>query len=380
MEQASSSGHPQRSDTAWSRLAVVLFNLGGPDSPGAISPFLFNLFNDPAIIGAPGPIRWGLAKYISKKRAPTTKDIYENLGGKSPLLDLTNEQARALESSLSDRLNPSTEEKERVARVFVSMRYWHPLADETVSQVQEFDPDLILLLPLYPQYSTTTVRSSVRDWKQAATATGLKVKTAEICCFPTDSSFADAHVSLLEDTFLKLPESEHCRVLFSAHGLPVSIIEKGDPYQWQVERTVAEVVKRLGRESLDHSICYQSKVTPQEWIGPSTEEEIERAGRDRKSVVLVPIAFVSEHSETLVELDIEYRELAEGAGVPSYHRVPALGVEKAFIESLCNLVLRATEPGMPALSCGSGVRICPSTFSQCPMAIDAVSKEGLAHG
>lgn len=354
-------------DASWSRLAVVLFNLGGPDRPEAIPKFLFNLFNDPAIIGAPGPIRWSLAKYISRKRTPTAREIYQHLGGKSPLLDLTRAQAEALETALNEDYRQSTDGISRAVKTFVTMRYWHPLADETVAKVKAFDPDLVVLLPLYPQYSTTTSRSSIRDWKRAATAAGLRARMAEICCFPTDGAFAAAHTTLIQKEIQRLPEGTPFRVIFSAHGLPVSIIEKGDPYQWQVEQTAEAVVEGLGREGLDWTVAYQSRVTPVEWIGPSTEDEIARAGRDGKSIILVPIAFVSEHSETLVELDIEYRALAEKAGVKTYLRVPALGTEANFVESLKRLVVGIAAPRSPALQSGSGGRLCPSTFSQCPI-------------
>jgi ferrochelatase len=303
------------------KTAVIFFNLGGPDSSEAIQPFLFNLFNDKAIIGAPQPFRWLLAKFISSRRAPVAKKIYAQIGGKSPLLDFTQEQATALEASLGEGY-----------KVFIAMRYWHPFAYETVLQVKEYEPDEVILLPLYPQYSTTTSGSSIKDWQKV----GLNVSTRIICCYPQESGFITAMADLIGRALDEAGEGT--RLLFSAHGLPKKIIERGDPYQFQVEKSAAAVTKALNVPDLDWLVCYQSRVGPMEWIGPSTDEEIRQAGRDGKKVVLAPIAFVSEHSETLVELDIEYRHLAEQSGVPTYIRVPALGAHPSFISGLARLV------------------------------------------
>jgi len=310
------------------KTAVILFNLGGPDSPEAIEPFLFNLFNDPAILGMPSLFRWCLAKYISKKRAPIAKEIYKHLGGKSPLLEQTEAQARALEQAL---------ETEGDIRCFIAMRYWHPMTPAVVEEVKEFNPDNIVLLPLYPQFSTTTSRSSVEEWKQWAFNYALDKPTKIMCCYPEEPGFIAA---LAENTKRRISElgNEKPRLLFSAHGLPKKIIENGDPYQKHVERTCDALVEALDTPNLDWEICYQSRVGRQEWIGPSTDDEIERAGRDGKSVVLVPVAFVSEHSETLVELDIEYAEMAEKFGVKKYLRVPTVGTQEAFIGGLADMV------------------------------------------
>lgn len=347
------------------RLAVVLFNLGGPDRPEAVQPFLFNLFNDPAIIGAPGPVRWLLAKLISRRRAPIAREIYEHLGGGSPLLDNTVAQAQALEKALSGRVDDT-------CRVFVSMRYWKPFSRETVKEVSDFGPDRIVLLPLYPQFSTTTTGSSLADWQKVARAGGIDVPTQAICCYPEDPGFVGAVASTLEGAMAKQPDA---RILFSAHGLPKKIVDAGDPYQWQVEQTAADVIARLG-SAPDHVVCYQSRVGPLEWIGPSTEDEIARAGQDGKPVIVVPIAFVSEHSETLVELDIEYRKLAEDAGVPAYVRLPTVSTHPEFIAGLAMLVATALErnhgPGAPEAQGGaapaSGRRLCAADWGKCPCA------------
>jgi len=343
-----------------SKVAVVLFNLGGPDGPDAVEPFLFNLFNDRAIIGLPQPFRWLLARFISRRRAPTAREIYGHIGDRSPLLELT----RAQSDALSESLNATGGDE--MVRVFIAMRYWHPMSDETALAVADFAPDQIVLLPLYAQFSTTTTGSSVADWHRAAAAAGLSVPTRAVCCYPTDQSFIDAHAASIREALSGAGEPRP-RVLFSAHGLPKKVIAAGDPYAWQVEQTAAAVVERLGIADLEWLVCYQSRVGPLEWIGPATEDELRRAGGDGVPVVVVPIAFVSEHSETLVELDIEYRELAEDCGVPAYTRVPALGVADGYITGLADAV-RDSLTREPGTCSAAGRRLCPGGFSRCPIA------------
>ena len=339
-------------------VAVVLFNLGGPNGPDAVEPFLFNLFNDKAIIGLPGPLRWLLARLISRRRAPVARDIYAKMGGGSPILANTETQARALEARLrSAGLD---------ARVFIAMRYWHPFADETARAVAAAKPTKIVLLPLYPQYSTTTTASSLKSWHAAARAAGLDCETRAVCCYPAERGFIEALAGTIRESLAGW-SGKPPRLLFSAHGLPKKVIRRGDPYQWQVERTAAAVVAALGKDASDWVVCYQSRVGPLEWIGPSTEGEIRRAGRDGVPVMVVPIAFVSEHSETLVELDIEYRHVAEQAGVPAYVRVPTVSAREAFIAGLANLVQDALQrPG--AIAPEGGIRICPAEFGRCALA------------
>lgn len=303
--------------------AVILLNLGGPDKLESVKPFLFNLFNDKAIIGLPNPFRRWLAGFISSKREKTAQEIYSHIGGKSPLLELTQDQAKALEDELGDGW-----------KVFICMRYWHPVSDEVAEQVAKFDPEEIILLPLYPQYSTTTTDSSFADWYQAAERHNVSAKTREICCYPTEKNFITAHAEMLKEYLKKAPNA---RVLFSAHGLPEKIVKKGDPYPELVEATSAHVAEKIGLPKEQYVVCYQSKVGPLPWLKPNTEDEIKRAGEDGVDVVLVPIAFVSEHSETLVELDIEFKEYADEAGVKNYLRVPALGTNKNFIKGLAKL-------------------------------------------
>lgn len=342
------------------KVAVVLYNLGGPDAPGDVQPFLFNLFNDPMIIGAPGPIRWLIAKLISSRRAPVARKIYEHLGGRSPLLENTKAQAEALDSALMAS-------GDNEYRLFVAMRYWHPMADAVARDVKAYTPDQIVLLPLYPQFSTTTVGSFLRVWQQAVRSAGLDCPTKSICCYPTEPGFISAIAASVRSALQNANAEPGARVLFSAHGLPKKIVDGGDPYQWQVEQTAKAVVDELGIEGLDWLNCYQSRVGPLEWIGPSTEDEIRRAGAEGLAVVIVPLAFVSEHSETLVELDIEYRHIGDATGVTGYHRVPTVGIAGPFIAGLARLVSLALSD-VPSPCSGSGGRICPNEWPQCPCA------------
>lgn len=345
------------------KTAVVLFNLGGPDNPQAVRPFLFNLFNDPAIIGVPQPLRWCLAKLISGRRAAVARDIYSNIGGGSPLLANTRAQADALTRALADLPGE--------VQCFIAMRYWHPMTDATVRKVREFGPDAIVLLPLYPQFSTTTSASSLDVWHRTARAAGLDVPASTVCCYPTDPGFVAALVDLIQPAVEEAGKSGAPRVLFSAHGLPKKIVEAGDPYRWQVERTAEAVVAALDVPDLDWLTCYQSRVGPLEWIGPATDAEIMRAGKDGRPVVVVPLAFVSEHSETLVELDIEYRHLAADNGVPAYYRVPTVDTAPSFIDGLASLVRRSLDGGAATLASGSGGRLCPAAFGKCRCVLPA---------
>ena len=336
------------------RRAVVLLNLGGPDRPEAVQPFLFNLFNDPAIIGLPQPLRYLVARLISSRRAPKAIAIYDKIGGGSPLLANTRAQATALQVLLGDD-----------TRVFIAMRYWNPRAEETAAAVKAFGAEQVILLPLYPQFSTTTTGSSHADWMRAASAAGLDVPTKAVCCYPTARGFIAAVVEQMRPLLAEAMKAGKPRVLFSAHGLPKKIVNAGDPYQWQVERTAAAILQELGGPAIDSVVCYQSRVGPLEWIGPYTDAEIDRAGRDRVPVVVVPVAFVSEHSETLVELDIEYRERAKHQGVPLYLRVPTVTAHTAFIAQLADLVRTATDMPAGARRPDGGQRLCPATWARC---------------
>jgi ferrochelatase len=337
------------------KTAVVLFNLGGPDSPDAVQPFLFNLFNDPAIIGLLQPMRWLLAKLISARRAPIAREIYAKIGGRSPLLPNTEAQAAALEAALGPD-----------HRCFIAMRYWRPLTEEAARAVTAWRPDRVVLAPLYPQFSSTTTASSLRAWGLAAAAAGLTVPTRSLCCYPTDEGFVAAVAGQVRAALAEVRGGQRLRVLFSAHGLPQKVVAAGDPYQWQVERTVEAVVASIGGSGLDYAICYQSRVGPLAWIGPSTDAEIARAGADGVAAIVVPIAFVSEHSETLVELDIEYGHLAKEKGVPVYVRAPTVGTASSFIAGLAEQI-RRTAACTGTMRSGNDGRICPARFGKCPM-------------
>jgi ferrochelatase len=340
------------------KLAIILFNLGGPDSPEAVEPFLRNLFSDPAIINLPAIIRLPLARYIAKRRAPIAREIYNHLGGKSPIFAETRKQADALEKALSvDGVE---------AKAFVAMRCWHPFSDGAARAAKAFGPDKIVLLPLYPQYSTSTTASSIKDWHRAAKAAKLEAATARVCCYPWEAGFVAAAVAHIRDAMADAPADISYRLLLSAHGLPKRMITKGDPYQWQVEQSARAIIKALDRPALEPVVCYQSKVGRLEWIGPATDAEIRRAGADGKGVIAVPIAFVSEHSETLVELDIEYRKLAAESGVPDYRRAATVGAHPDFIAGLAGLVRAALDSKTVtcALDNGGG-RICSPALLRC---------------
>jgi len=330
--------------------AVILFNLGGPDKLESVEPFLFNLFNDPAIISIPSIIRYPLAKFISKRRAPIAKNIYREIGNKSPILELTQDQAKSLENSLLRKGD---------YKCFIVMRCWHPRAEKIIKEVKEYNPDEIILLPLYPQYSASTSGSSIKEWNDLCKKENFNIKTKTICCYPTENNFLDSHVYLIKKTVKNL--DKNFKLLFSAHGLPENKIKRGDPYQWQVEQTVEGVMSKLKNENLDYIISYQSRVGPLKWIGPSTDEIIIKFAKEKKGIVIVPIAFVSEHSETLVELDIEYKKLAEKNGCSFYKRVPALGTEESFIKSLTELVLQKEKQENFVSSL-----MCPNKFIKCP--------------
>ena len=331
--------------------AVILFNLGGPDKLESVEPFLFNLFNDHEILSLPSILRYPLAKFISKRRAPIAKNIYREIGNKSPILELTQEQATSLERSLSAKGD---------YKCFIVMRCWHPRAIDVIKKVKAFNPEEIILLPLYPQFSAATSGSSINEWNDLCKKENFNVKTKTICCYPTESNFIKSHANLIKK-IIKNTESKNFKLLFSAHGLPEIKIKKGDPYQWQVEETVKRIMMDLKDENLDHAISYQSRVGPLRWIGPSTDDEIIKYSKEKKGIVIVPVAFVSEHSETLVELDIEYKKLAEENGCSFYKRVPALGVEDNFIKSLAELILQKETRGNFVSSV-----VCPSKYVKCP--------------
>lgn len=262
------------------RTAVVLMNLGGPDRLEAVQPFLFNLFSDPAILRLPALVRLPLARIIARHRSPIAQEIYRRLGGASPLLANTEAQARALEAVLGPQY-----------RCFVAMRYWDPTSEQTAREVADWAADEVVCLPLYPQFSTTTTASSLAAWRTSATRWGIECRTRVVCCYPSDPGFVEAIAGLIRPALDSAAGHEKPpRLLLTAHGLPKRIVEAGDPYPNQVETTAVAVIAALNRPGFDWTVCYQSRVGPLEWIGPTTEDEIRRAGRDRVPVIVAPIS------------------------------------------------------------------------------------------
>ncbi len=352
------------------KTAVILFNLGGPTNSDEVRPFLFNLFNDKAIIGLPQPFRFFLAKLISSRREKKAQKIYSLIGGKSPLLDLTLSQSDSLEKELSFFGE---------FKVFVVMRYNKPFSEEVVEKVINYNPKEVILLPLYPQFSTTTSESSIKDFTSKFLNKCKKykkeIKMKFVCCYPNDNDFVKSHTLLIKQTLVQNNNIDFSklRLLFSAHGLPQKVINGGDPYVFQVEKTSQEVVKNLAQtfsideDKIDFEVCYQSKVGPLEWTKPSLEFSLKKTILDKKIPVIVPISFVSEHSETLVELDIEYKEMAHEMGALYYIRVPALNSDGNFIKSLTEICKTVGSDNVN--SCFSGKqkdRICPKKSVRCP--------------
>jgi ferrochelatase len=336
------------------RIAVVLFNLGGPDSLAAVRPFLFNLFSDPAIIGGPAIVRYPLAALLAGLRARLARANYARMGGASPLSPETERQAAALKARLAAAL------PDCIVEVVIAMRYWRPFAADAAAAVEAFAPDEIVLLPLYPQFSTTTTASSLTAWAAAYRGPG---GARAVCCYPAAGALAEAHAERIETAWAAAGNPAPVRLIFSAHGLPERVVDAGDPYQAQVEATAAAVAERLGG-TWDWRIAYQSRVGPLKWLGPTTLESIDAAVADGVGVVICPIAFVSEHIETLVELDHDYRLHAEAMGCTAYVRAPALGVEAGFIEALAEIVSGAL--GRPGGAGPGSPFTCAASWSKCP--------------
>jgi ferrochelatase len=353
------------------KTAIVLFNLGGPDAPESVRKFRLNLFNDPAIIRAPIFIRFWLSRLLAASGAKTAEKNYAFIGGRSPLLSITQTQAAALQERLTDI----------GAKCFIAMRYWHPFAHETIAEVAAFAPDQILLLPLYPQFSTTTTGSSLNNWREQAAKAGLIVPTTTVCCYYEDPGYIKSIAGLVRgaiaDARAKMPPGAKLRLLFSAHGLPERIIENGDPYQAQIEATSAAIVAQLGEPEPDHVVCYQSRATPVKWLTPSTIDAIIQAAEEKIAVLLIPIAFVSDHIETLVELDIENAELAHRLGVPFYFRAAVPNADAAFIDALAALAKRALARG-PGLQSSATGRTCDVRHKNCPWTTQSIAAPGMA--
>jgi ferrochelatase len=313
------------------RIAVVLFQLGGPDSQAAVEPFLYNLFRDPDIINFPGAFlaRKALAKLISTTRSKVVRQHYAEIGGGSPIRRLTEQQARALEKALKPHIP---------VRTMVAMRYWHPDTAEAIAVLDREPYDELILLPLYPHYSFATTRSSLNEWSRQYTAeTPVKI----IDHFYDHPDYIASIVQRINEVLTTLDSPEQLHLVFSAHGLPLTLVEKGDPYPKQIEETV-QLVRELGAWENPHVLCYQSKVGPQKWLQPSLTGTIERMAKSGVTRMLViPIAFLTEHIETLHEINIEAREEAESLGVKEFYMMPALNDSPLLIRALADLVLRA---------------------------------------
>jgi protoporphyrin/coproporphyrin ferrochelatase len=313
------------------KIGVVLFQLGGPDSLQAVEPFLYNLFSDPDIIDFPFAriARQPLAKLISTARARHVAHHYAELGGKSPILEFTRRQASALEAELR---------REFDARVVVAMRYWRPFTEEAVTELAAYAPQDLVLLPLYPQYSKTTTGSSLNEWNRRFHTNGWNPRTHLVREFYQDPAYLDAVVKAVDQSIRDLDDVSDLDMVFSAHSVPIAVIEQGDPYQRQIESTVDLVWQRGGWPARRH-ICYQSKVGASKWLRPSMHETLQRlAESGARRVLVVPISFVSDHVETLHEIDIEHRQQARRLGILDFRLMPGLNDSPAFIAALAGLV------------------------------------------
>ncbi len=324
------------------KLAVILFNLGGPTSQEGVKPFLFNLFKDRNIIRLPAVARYPLAWLISTLRTKKAQSIYLKLGGGSPLNANTQAQVDALEVKLKADYPH--------VKVFMCMRYAPPMTKEVVAKVRAYGPDQIVLLPLYPQFSTTTTKSSFEEWDHFAG--DLSTKTLRRCCYPTHETFIEAHCALITEHMKNV--SAPVKILFSAHGIPMEMIEDGDPYAFQVEATVKAIMATDVLKNHSYQICYQSRVGPKKWLDPNIDAALKTCAKENVGAVVVPISFVSDHSETLVELDSQYKEVAAGLGLSHYSRVASLGDHPLFIESLSQQVDEMLK-GQRSTACVQGI-------------------------
>ena len=310
--------------------AVVLFNLGGPDSLDAVQPFLFNLFSDPDIFKIPFGQKL-FANLISKNRAPKVKEEYKLVGGKSPINEWTELQRKNLEESLKSSAYDMD--------VYVAMRYWNPLTEETVKKVESMNYDKIVMLPLYPHYSITTTGSSFNEWKRWYK--GDKSKLVYIEEYYLNDIYIKAINERIDEALKKFTFADEVQLVFSAHGTPVSLVKKGDPYSHQIEDTVGAVVKARNY-SHKHHLCFQSKVGPMKWLEPSTDKMIEKLASESKyHLLIIPISFVSDHVETLFELNIEYRHIADNCNIERYIVMEGLNDSPTFIEALKYLTINS---------------------------------------
>jgi ferrochelatase len=311
------------------KTAVVLFNLGGPDSLDAVEPFLFNLFSDPDIFNLPFGQKL-FARLIANRRAPKVMKEYDLIGGKSPISEWTEKQRDMLERNL--RIDfPDTD-------VYTAMRYWRPFTSEVAAKVESVGYNKIILLPLYPQYSITTTGSSYNEWNRWFAGNGKK--PVLIKDYHLNDKYIAALNERIDETILQFPAEvrNNIQLVFSAHGTPVSLVKKGDPYSLQIRETVEAVM--TGRSfSHEHHLCFLSKVGPMKWLEPATDQMIEILALDGKiNLLIIPISFVSDHVATLFDLEIEYRHTADKCGIQNYMVMKGLNDSRLFIEALADLV------------------------------------------
>jgi ferrochelatase len=331
------------------KLGVALFQLGGPDCIEAIEPFLYNLFSDPDIIDFPFAriARQPLARLIASRRAKHVAHHYAEIGGRSPILEFTKRQAEALERALREEFD---------ARVAIAMRYWRPMTDAAIAELEKHAPEEVVLLPLYPQYSRTTTGSSLNEWSRRFRGKGAwRPRLHVVEEFHEDAAYIDAVVDAIEGALRGFADPAEVDFVFSAHSVPVAVIEGGDPYQRQIERTTELVWRRGGWRGRRH-LCYQSKVGASKWLAPSMHQTIRSlATAGARNVLVVPISFVSDHVETLHEIDIEHREQARSLGIANYRMVPGLNDSPGFIQALAGLVRArlALGGGVPRRLAGS---------------------------
>lgn len=321
------------------RVGVLLLNLGGPDKLEDVGPFLYNLFSDPEIIRL--PFRWlqkPLAWFIATRRTKTSQENYKQIGGGSPLRRITEAQGEALKEQLGYF--------GQQADIYVGMRYWHPYTEEAIAQLTQDNVEHLVILPLYPQFSISTSGSSFRLleklWQEDP-----KLQRIDYTVIPSwykQPGYLQAMAELIAQELEQFPNPDEVHIFFSAHGVPKSYVEEaGDPYQQEIEECTALIMETLNRPN-PHTLAYQSRVGPVEWIQPYTEDALKELGAQGvKDLVVVPISFVSEHIETLQEIDIEYREVAEEAGIHNFRRVPAPNTHPVFINALAELVIDALE-------------------------------------
>ncbi len=318
------------------KTGIVLLNLGGPDSLDAVRPFLYNLFNDPDIINFPLSFlfRKRLAKLISDKRSPRIQEQYKQIGGRSPINELTSKQADALQNALNGKIN---------CKVYIAMRYWKPFTEDVMQQLEKDGINEVILLPLYPQFSVATTGSSVKEWNRLAGKYPYvkNLKTTVVERYYDYIPYIDSVVTRINETLEKFPEAvrDKVHILFSAHGTLLKLVKQGDPYQQEIIKTVVAVMER-GKYKQKHHLSYQSKVGPQKWLEPKTPVIIEQlAGEGVKHLLIVPIAFVSDHLETLFEIGIEFRHIAKEKGVEQFEVMEGLNDSPKFISALRELVL-----------------------------------------